>query len=66
MTTNATKLTVGEFTWTNCGDDGEPALQLSHGQEVRTGDSVNAAYLRRLSVELMQLAVAVDKHEKKA
>jgi hypothetical protein len=56
--TNATELTVGQWTWTDHGEYGGPALELN-GYEVRIYDDVDVADLRQLSLDLMKLANAL-------
>jgi hypothetical protein len=61
--TTPTVLAVGEWVWTDCGEDDEPALGTNHFGEFRAGDNVDAADLRRLALDLMKLANLVAKHE---
>jgi hypothetical protein len=63
---SATVLKAGEWEWTDCGEDLEPALQLGAGWEIRCGDRVNAAYLRKMALDLMKLAGMVARHEQVA
>jgi hypothetical protein len=54
---------VGEWTWTNCGEDECPALQLPDGWTIRSGDDIDAAYLAEQGRDLAELAGLVAKHE---
>jgi hypothetical protein len=52
------RLTVGEWGWSSTGEDAdEPALDIE-GHEIRVG-GVDAAYLRKLALDLMKLAALV-------
>jgi hypothetical protein len=55
-----TVLTVGEWTWTDCGEEDEPALWLPHRWEIRAGYGVDAAYLAQMARDLMKLANQVS------
>jgi hypothetical protein len=55
---------AGEWFWTDCGEDGEPALGLEPEWEIRAGDFVDAAYLARLARDLMKLAALVGRRPK--
>jgi hypothetical protein len=59
-----TVLSVGEWTWTDCGEDGDPALGLGGGPEIRSGYDVDAAYLARMAKDLMKLAAVVGRRPK--